>query len=122
MQHSILVLDDDIYVRESLLISLEDEGFEVFGAESSEHALIFLEDNQIDMVIVDLRLPGMNGTEFINSASVKWPNIKFIIYTGSPEFCIPANLALKPNVSNSVFLKPLPSFDVIIAEIRQMLG
>lgn len=122
MQHSILVLDDDIHVRESLVISLEDENFEVFEAESSEDALKFLDDRQVDLVIVDLRLPGMNGTEFINAASVKWTDIKFVIYTGSPEFSIPVDLALISNVSNSVFLKPLSSCHVMIDEIRRMLG
>ncbi|WP_027720281.1 response regulator [Maridesulfovibrio zosterae] len=122
MNHSILVLDDDIHVRESLVISLEDEDFDVFEAESSEAALDFLDKKQVDMVIVDLRLPGMNGTDFIDSASVKWPEIKFIIYTGSPEFSIPVNLAPVDNVSNLVFLKPLPSSDVMINEIRRMLA
>lgn len=121
MQYSILVLDDDTHVRESLVISLEDEEFEVFEAESSEVALKFLDDKPVDLVIVDLRLPGMNGTEFITAASKKWPDIKFVIYTGSPEFCIPVDLARIPNVSNSVFLKPLSSCDVMIDEIRKML-
>lgn len=122
MTHSVLVLDDDTHVRESLVISLEDEDFEVYEAESSERALNFLDTSRVDLVIVDLRLPGMNGTEFINSASVKWPEIKFVIYTGSPEFSVPATLSERPNVSNSVFLKPLPSSDVLIDEIRRMLG
>ncbi len=121
MQYSILVLDDDTHVRESLVINLEDEEFEVFEAESSEVALKFLDDKPVDLVIVDLRLPGMNGTEFITAASKKWPDIKFVIYTGSPEFSIPVDLARIPNVSNSVFLKPLPSCDVMIDEIRRML-
>ncbi|CCO22699.1 response regulator [Maridesulfovibrio hydrothermalis] len=122
MQNSILVLDDDIHVRESLVISLEDEEFDVFEAESSEEALNFLEKNHVDLIIVDLRLPGMNGTDFINAANVKWEKVKFIIYTGSPEFSIPFDLARIHNVSKSVFLKPLSSCDVMIDEIRSMLG
>ncbi len=122
MKHSILILDDDIHVRESLAISLEDEGFAVFEAESSEDALGFLAQTRVDLVIVDMRLPGMNGTEFIHEASLKWPEIKFVIYTGSPEFNIPVDLSRRPNVSNSVFIKPLPSTNILFAEIRRMLG
>ncbi|WP_320174176.1 response regulator [Maridesulfovibrio sp.] len=122
MSHSILVLDDDIHVRESLAISLEDEEFEVYEAGSSEEALKFLEAQPVDLVVVDLRLPGMNGTDFIKEARQKWPELKFIIYTGSPEFSIPVDLAEVPCVSNSIFLKPLPTCDVMVSEIRRMLG
>ncbi|WP_432734687.1 response regulator [Maridesulfovibrio sp. FT414] len=122
MQHSILILDDDVHVRESLAIALEDEGFIVFEADSAEAAFEFLEVRRVDMVIVDLRLPGMNGTDFINAAAVRWPDMKFVIYTGSPEFKIPLGLSRKTNVSNSVFIKPLPSSDPLVDEMRRMLA
>lgn len=122
MSHSILVLDDDVHVRESLAIGLEDEDFDVYEAGSSEEALIFLDGRKVDLVVVDLRLPGMNGTDFINEARQRWPELKFVIYTGSPEFSIPVDLAEVPSVSNSIFLKPLPTCDVMVNEIRRMLG
>lgn len=121
MSHSILVLDDDVHVRESLAISLEDEDFKVYEVGSSEEALIFLDGQKVDMVVVDLRLPGMNGTDFINEARQKWPELKFVIYTGSPEFSLPVDLVEVANVSNSIFLKPMASCDVMVSEIRLML-
>ena len=121
MEQSILILDDDVHVRKSLAISLEDEEFTVHEAGSSEEALDMLETTHADLVIVDLRLPGMDGTEFISSARAKWPKMRFIIYTGSPEFRIPAELASVDCVSNSVFLKPLPESEIMISEIRRML-
>ena len=121
MPHSILVLDDDVHVRESLAIGLEDEDFDVYEAGSSEEALVFLDGQKVDMVVVDLRLPGMNGTDFINEARKRWPELKFIIYTGSPEFSIPVDLAEVSSVSNSIFLKPLPSCEVMVNEIIRML-
>ena len=57
MSHSILILDDDLHVRESLAISLEDEEFNVYEVGSSEEALSFLDGRRVDMVVVDLRLP-----------------------------------------------------------------
>ncbi|WP_419782025.1 response regulator [Maridesulfovibrio sp.] len=122
MSHSILVLDDDVHVRESLAIGLEDEDFDVYEAGSSEEALSFLNGQKVDLVVVDLRLPGMNGTDFINEARQRWPELKFVIYTGSPEFSIPVDLAEVPSVSNSIFLKPLPTCEVMVSEIRRMLG
>lgn len=122
MSNLILVLDDDVHVRESLAISLEDEEFDVYEVGSSEEALSFLAKQMVDLVVVDLRLPGMNGTDFINEARQKWADLKFIIYTGSPEFSIPVELAEVPCVSNSIFLKPLPTSAVMVSEIRRMLG
>ncbi len=122
MSNLILILDDDVHVRESLAISLEDEEFDVYEVGSSEEALSFLAKQMVDLVVVDLRLPGMNGTDFINEARQKWADLKFIIYTGSPEFSIPVELAEVPCVSNSIFLKPLPTSAVMVSEIRRMLG
>lgn len=121
MSHSILVLDDDKHVRESLAMQLEDEGFTVFEAASAEDALALLATRPFDLVIVDLRLPGMYGTEFIDVARGQWYDLKFIIYTGSPEFRIPADLAGENAVSNAVFLKPLSDSESLISEIRRML-
>ncbi|WP_239061126.1 response regulator [Desulfovibrio sp. JC022] len=95
--------------------------FIVHEAESTEDALQLLESYRVDLVIVDMRLPGMDGTTFINNVSAKWPDLKFIVYTVSPEYGIPAELARVPFVSNSVFFKPLPFCEVMIDEIRRML-
>ncbi len=122
MSNIILVLDDDVHVRESLAISLEDEEFHVYQAGSSEEAMVFLDKEKVDMVIVDLRLPGMNGTDFIKEARKKWTELKFIIYTGSPEFSIPVDLAEVSSVSNSIFLKPLPTCEGMVSEIKRMLN
>lgn len=122
MSNKVLVLDDDLQVRGSLVIHLEDEDYTVFEVGSSEEALEFLKTKDVALVIVDLRLPGMDGVEFIHSARVGRPTLKFIIYTGSPEFRIPAELATMKNVSNSVFLKPLSDLDVMTREIERMLS
>ncbi|MGE4297111.1 MAG: response regulator [Desulfovibrionaceae bacterium] len=121
MPATILVLDDDLQVRFNLVAHLEDEDFDILEAGSSEDALTVLDDAEADLVIVDLRLPGMDGAAFIKTASARWPGLRFIVYTGSPEFRIPPNLTLLPNVSNTVFLKPLSDLDHLVSEIRRML-
>ena len=122
MPLKILVMDDDVEVRESLVISMEDEGFDVSQVGSSEEALAWLDENYADLVVVDLRLPGMDGPEFIREASKRYADLKYIVYTGSPEFHIPAELATVPAVSNSIFLKPLSEFEGMFSEIKRLLG
>lgn len=122
MSYTILVLDDDLHVRESVVIGLEDEGFMVYQAESSEVAFRVLDTVQIDLTIVDLRLPGMDGIEFITGAIQLWPDLKYIIYTGSPEFNISPEFNSEPNVSKTIFLKPLMDSNILFTEIHNMLG
>ncbi|OEU65632.1 MAG: response regulator receiver protein [Desulfovibrio sp. S3730MH75] len=122
MSHTVLVLDDDTYVRESMAMALEDSGLRIYQAESAEIALKVLNTVQVDLVIVDLRLPGIDGIEFIDAAIKMWSDLKFIVYTGSPEYKIPADLEDAARVSNTIFLKPLPNSDEMLTEIERMLG
>ncbi|WP_031480292.1 response regulator [Maridesulfovibrio frigidus] len=122
MSHTVLVLDDDTYVRESIGMALEDSGLRIYQAESAETALKVLNTVQVDLVVVDLRLPGIDGIEFIDAAITLWPELKFIVYTGSPEYKIPVELENAVRVSNTIFLKPLPNSDEMLAEIERMLS
>jgi len=122
MPRTILILDDDRHVRESLAMNLEDEEFTVLQAGSAEEALDVLEETRADLAIVDLRLPGMNGPDFIKAAMKRWDDMRFIVYTGSPEFRIATDLSSLPNVSGTIFLKPLSDSETIVAEIRRMLA
>ncbi|WP_027186597.1 response regulator [Desulfovibrio inopinatus] len=121
MSYKILILDDDLQVRDSLAMSLEDEGFTVFQVGSSEDALDFLKTDSVDLIIVDVRLPNMNGPDFIQIARKIRPELKYIVYTGSPEYQVPEELTIGANVSNSVFLKPLCEFESLNSEILRMI-
>ena len=60
----ILVVDDDRNTRLYLQVTLEEEGYEVFTAENGEDALSVMDHEYIDLVIVDIMMPKMNGYEF----------------------------------------------------------
>lgn len=117
----ILALDDDYQVRNSLAKHLEDEDYDVLEAPSAEEALELLEQEVVDLAIVDLRLPGMDGVEFIKVARMHWTDLKFIIYTGSLNFHLQPNLWPKEIVSPVLFQKPLLDLDGMVEEIERML-
>jgi DNA-binding NtrC family response regulator len=60
---SLLLVDDEPGLRATLAANLELEGFEVSEAASGEEALRILEAHEFDVVLTDIRMPGMNGVE-----------------------------------------------------------
>lgn len=63
----ILVVDDEREIRRCLELSLEEKGYTVFAAESGEKALDLLQQSSVDVAIVDLLLPGIDGIELTKS-------------------------------------------------------
>ncbi len=61
---------------------LRERGFEVVQADSGEEALQLLEQFAFDIVVTDLRMPGVDGTQVIRSARERYPGIVVIVITG----------------------------------------
>lgn len=104
---SLLILEDEENVRTSLISFFEDFDYKIYYAENGEDALNLLSSNLINAVIVDVRLPGMDGTEFVKKAVNLNDNTVFIFHTGSPEFVFPESLIENKRVSKHVFYKPV---------------
>jgi DNA-binding NtrC family response regulator len=117
---SVLVLDDEKAIRESLAAHFEDDDFKIFTAASAEQALAIMERNLVNVVIVDLRLPGLDGSRFVLEAYSRWKEVGFIIYTGSSEYRLETNLEIIPQVSRTVFFKPLKDLNLLSDEVRKL--
>jgi CheY-like chemotaxis protein len=117
----ILVVDDDEKLRRSLVTFLEDEAFEVTGVESGEAGLDLLVSNAMDAAIVDMRLPGMNGNEWIMRASHLCPKMRFLVYTGSVNYVVPKRLKTVLS-NNQVFLKPAEDMGVLAEGLRRLIS
>jgi len=63
MAKKILVIDDEELIIKSLRKLLEKNGFIVFVAKKGQDALAMIEEENFDLIIVDIRMPGMNGVE-----------------------------------------------------------
>ena len=78
----LLFVDDEPALRALMAERLTDHGFDVVEAESGERALELLHQFAFDVVITDLRMPGMDGTQVIESARQRYPGIIAIVITG----------------------------------------
>ncbi len=120
-QHSVLVVDDEPGLLKSLVAFLEDEDFIVFSASSGEAALNFLEREKIDAVIVDMRLPGIDGNEVIVAAQKLGTTPHFLIHTGSTDYHLPDSLKELNFPKENIFLKPLPDISILSETIKKLL-
>ena len=78
----LLFVDDEPALRALMAERLVERGFEVVQAESGEKAVQFLDQFAFDIVITDLRLPGMDGMRVIQMALARYPGIVGIVITG----------------------------------------
>ncbi|HYJ85333.1 MAG TPA: PAS domain S-box protein [Pyrinomonadaceae bacterium] len=79
---SILVIDDEPAVRETLAEMLEVMGHRVFLADSGQNALQTLARNNCDLVFTDLAMPEMDGWETSREIRKRWPNMNVVLVTG----------------------------------------
>ena len=63
MKYNILITEDEREIAELIKLYLENENYRVFCAEDGKEALEFLEQESIDMAILDIMMPGMDGYE-----------------------------------------------------------
>lgn len=85
----ILLVDDETLVRNHIkkLICWEKEGFEVTGEESNGYdAFRFVEGNQVDIVLLDIKMPVMDGIEFLKKLKANANNPKVIILSSYEDF------------------------------------
>lgn len=81
----ILVVDDEIVIRNVVCRLLNKMGLETQGAGSAEEAVKILEKESFDLLVSDLRLPGMDGLKLVRAFKQKFPNAEAIILTGYPS-------------------------------------
>jgi two-component system, OmpR family, response regulator len=118
----ILVVDDESVVSVNLSAYLEDEGFIVYSAASGEEALDLIRDHDIDIGIIDMRLPGIDGNTLIIKAHDMHPVMKFLIHTGSTNYGLPKSLIDIGLTPGQILRKPLIDLSVLTRSIKQLIS
>ena len=83
-QSSILVVDDEEVVQRSYVRSLSGEHCKVEVVRNGYDALTIMGQHCFDVVLLDLRMPGMDGMTVLKTIKERWPESEVIIITGYP--------------------------------------
>lgn len=116
---TILIIDDEVSIRESLKSFFEDEDYHVFSAKDGDEGLHTYFNEKIDLVLTDLRMPGKDGIEVMRIIHAHEPDIPMIVVSGAGQ---------KEDIINALRMgardyitKPIDDLDKISHTIRQVL-
>ncbi len=81
MKQTLLLIEDDKTLSEALAMVLRAEGYEVLAAQSGEAGLSLLAAADVDLVLLDLRLPGIQGHDVLRIIRRQTPHLPVIVMT-----------------------------------------
>ena len=108
----ILIVDDEEIIRDSFSAFLSDYGYRVLGAENGRLGLEIFEQQSPDAVILDLRMPEMDGLEVLETLKQKSPDTPVLVISGGASIN-DAVAALRLGAWDYI-LKPLKSLDILV--------
>ncbi len=114
MSKRILVIDDDLAVRKSFALTLDDAGWQVDTAESGEEGVDKASNTEYDLIFLDLKMPGINGVETLirlRDNGHKMP--VYIITAFHEEFMNQLRVAADEEYEFEVMQKPIESQDLV---------
>ncbi len=82
---NLLIVDDDAGILSALRRSLRREGWNILLAGSPNEALDLIDQNRVDLILSDHKMPGMTGTELLGEVSRRSPETVRILITGWSE-------------------------------------
>ena len=111
----LLVEDEDLY-RTVLLRRLRKRGLDVRGVGTAEAALEALEVEPVDVVVMDVKMPGMNGIEALESIKERHDDIEVLMLTGVAD---PATAVRVLDRGAFAYLMKPVRIDVLISEMEE---
>jgi CheY-like chemotaxis protein len=112
----ILIVDDDPSIRYMLGRILLDEGYEALAAANGREGLKTAATHDVDLVLLDLKMPGMNGQETLQELALLRPGLPVIIMTAYP-----GQQGQGPLAGFSALLQKPLDFPMLLEAIRKLL-
>ncbi len=115
MSQQVLIVDDDPVIRESLAEALAEQGLHVRAAEDASRALAAVAEAAPDIVLTDVRMPGMSGLELLRLLQERAPEVDVILMTAFDD--MPTVVAAMREGAKDFLVKPLD-----LHELRRLLA
>lgn len=118
MQAKVLIVDDEKAIRDSLKVVLDDEGYDTDVASDGLEALNKIQQENIDIVLTDIKMPNMDGMELLEKASKLSPGTFFIIMTAYASVKTAVD-AMRVGAYDYL-IKPI-EFDDLLVRIKRLI-
>ncbi len=115
----ILTIDDESVIRQSIRAYLEDYDYTVLEADNGHVGLAILAKEEVDLILVDLRMPEVDGLEVLSQVRSKSPNLPIIVISGTGEIGDVVE-ALRLGAWDYL-LKPITDMSILIYSIEKGL-
>ncbi len=116
----ILCVDDEKAILSALRRTLRNSNYELLLAGSVPDALSVMETTKVDLVISDMRMPEINGAQFLKEVTVRWPETVQILLTGYSELDAVEQVKQEANLFCQL-PKPWDN-DELLAAVKRGLG
>lgn len=112
----VLVVDDEEDFLETIVKRLQDRNLDAAGVLSGEQALKFLDERDVDVVVLDVRMPGIDGIETLKEIKKRKPTIEVIMLTGHAS--VESGIQGMQLGAFDYVMKPVP-LDELLDKMRQ---
>jgi len=108
---TLLVVDDEVNIQRALTRLLRGDGYRILCATSASEGMEILAQNEVDVIVSDQRMPGMSGTEFLNTVKTTHPDTVRILLSGYSDVAAVTN-AINRGVVYKFLTKPWDDEDI----------
>lgn len=112
----VLIVDDEVDFLETMIKRLQERHLEVMGVDSGIKALELLDGQDFDVVVLDVKMPGMDGIETLKEMKKKRPVMEVILLTGHAS--VELGIQVMQLGAFDYVLKPVP-VDELLDKMRQ---
>jgi two-component system OmpR family response regulator len=112
----VLIVDDELDFLETIIKRLQDRDLDVMGADSGFKALELLDGQDFDVVVLDVKMPGMDGIETLKEMKKKRPLMEVIMLTGHAS--VESGIQGMQLGAFDYVMKPVP-LDELLDKMRQ---
>ncbi len=115
----LLIVDDEAGIVEEVKSFFEEEGYEVYTADTGKEGIEILERVQPDLILVDMKLPDMSGLNVLRICKTSYPAIKVIVDTGYVDQVM---IDEAEKLGRDSFLQKPFDLELLRNEIDRLLG